>query len=121
MEIGEPRSETKIPQVLCALGLLSNKAQLQAQDSVWDKRTLSGSDLVRAVESSSSRNAAVGAMVWGVGPSSSDVGRWVPQALDCGPGALGTDPLLCENGLLSGSVLGLLNIMHLESFWKEVE
>lgn len=116
MEIGEPRSETEIPQVLCALGLLSNKAQSQGQDSVWDKTTPSGSDLVCAVESSSSRNAAVGAMVWGMGPLSSDVGRWAPQALDCGPGALGTDPLLCENGSLSGPVLGLLNIMHLESF-----
>lgn len=116
MEIGEPRSETEIPQVLCALGLLSNKAQSQGQDSVWDKTTPSGSDLVCAVESSSSRNAAVGVMVWGMGPLSSDVGRWAPQALDCGPGALGTDPLLCENGSLSGPVLGLLNIMHLESF-----
>lgn len=116
MEIGEPRSETEIPQVLCALGLLSNKAQSQGQDSVWDKTTPSGSDLVCAVESSSSRNAAVGVTVWGMGPLSSDVGRWAPQALDCGPGALGTDPLLCENGSLSGPVLGLLNIMHLESF-----
>lgn len=32
MEIGEPRSGTKIRQVPCALGLLSNKAQSQGQD-----------------------------------------------------------------------------------------
>lgn len=51
-----------------------------------------------------------------MGLSSLDVHRWVPQVFDRGPGALGTDPLLCENGSLSGPVLGLLNIMYLESF-----
>lgn len=46
-------------------GLASNKAQAQGQDSVWDETTPSGSDLVCAVESSSTRDAAMGAMVWG--------------------------------------------------------
>ena len=64
-EIREPRSGTKIRQVPCALGLLSNKAQSQGQDLVWDETTPSDSDLICAVESSSTRDAAMGAMVWG--------------------------------------------------------